>query len=170
MRYPWYPRGIAALFVAVALVFSSVAGGSYGAQAQGSPAIGSVEVDVSRLRAKGLGGFADLLGDAVEYELREYYPNAPSGARLVVSLESVLMTGSAGGDISSFSDGFSGFTPQDWLSGTNYLVGGDGQIIETYPLNVSSPASFAGPTHLPLERERAVILGQTYAQWLARRF
>jgi hypothetical protein len=163
-----------ARFVAVAfLAFGFVAASSFAsterAHAQGQQGVASVEVDVSELRTRGLGEFAELIGESVRRELRRHYPTAPSGARLVVSLETITFTGDPmGGGFDAF--GFGGFEPSDYLSGTNYLVGRDGRVIDTYPLTASSPARRAGPTHLPLERERAVILGQVYAQWVARRF
>lgn len=160
-------RSLAGLLLTFALVFGLA--NTPTALAQGRPAIASVEVDVSQLRAKGLGGFAEMIGDAVRRELRAYYPTGREGARLVVSLESVFLTGSAGIERGPFGR-FDSFAAQDSLSGVNHLVGRDGRVIETYPLNVSSPAASAGPTHLPLEQERAIILGQLYAQWLVRRF
>lgn len=159
-------RSLAASILSFALIFGLAS--TSAALAQGRPAVGSIEVDVSELRAKGLGGFADMIGDAVRRELQAYYPSDRQGARLVVSLESLFLTGAPG--IESGFGRFDSFAPQDSLSGVNYLVDRDGRVIDTYPLNVSSPAASAGPSHLPLERERAIILGQTYAQWLVRRF
>jgi hypothetical protein len=163
------PRSILALFLAAGLALGLTSLGASSAAAQTSPAIGTVEVDVSDLRAKGLGGFADMIGEAVRDELQAYYPKTRDGARLVVSLDSVFLTGSPSIEQDSF-DGFGGVAPQDSLSGVNYLVGRDGRVIDTYPLTVHSSAAYAGPTILPLERERAIILAQTYAQWLVRRF
>lgn len=169
------PRYFLALFMAVGLAFGLGPPGENSAAAQTRPAVGAIEVDVSALRAKGLGGFADMIGDAVRSELQAHYPTIRDGARLVVSLDSVFLTGSPAIEHDPFDrfggfGGFGGFAPQDSLSGVNYLVGRDGRVIETYPLTVHSAAAAAGPTHLPLERERAVILAQTYAQWLVRRF
>ncbi len=159
-------RSLAASIVSIALIFGLASAPA--ALAQGRPAVGSIEVDVSELRAQGLGGFADMIGDAVRRELQAYYPSDRQGARLVVSLESLFLTGSPG--VERGFGRFDSFAPQDSLSGVNYLLDRDGRVIDTYPLNVSSPAASAGPSHLPLERERAIILGQTYAQWLVRRF
>jgi hypothetical protein len=162
-------RSLAASIVLIALIFGLAS--TSAALAQGRPAVGSIEVDVSELRAKGLGGFADMIGDAVRRELQAHFPSDRQGARLVVSLESLFLTGAPGIETGFGGFGrFDSFAPQDSLSGVNYLVGRDGRVIETYPLNVSSPAASAGPSHLPLERERAIILAQTYAQWLVRRF
>jgi hypothetical protein len=167
MANTFLARNVAALMLTIALIFGLAS--APGAYAQDRPAVGSVEVDVSQLRAKGLGGFADMIGEAVRRELLAYYPAGRQGARLVVSLESVFLTGSPGIDRGAFGV-FDSFASHDSLSGINYLVGRDGQVLETYPLNVSSPAAAAGPPHLPLERERAMALGQLYAQWLVRRF
>jgi hypothetical protein len=164
-----FPRSLSALLLAASLALGLTAFSWNSAAAQIRPAVGSIEVDVSELRAKGLGGFADMIGDAVRRELQAHYPSTSQGARLVVSLESVFLTGSPGIERDSFG-GIGGFAPQDTLSGMNYLVGRDGRVIETYPLTVHSTAADAGPTIFPLERERAVILAQTYAQWLVRRF
>jgi hypothetical protein len=169
MANSFLPRSVASLLLAIALTLGFATTNASVALAQGRTAVGSVEVDVSQLRAKGLGGFADMIGEAVRRELQAHYPSSRQGARLVVSLDSVFINGSAGIGHGPFG-GFDSFAAQDSLSGTNYLVGRDGRVIETYPLNVSSPAAAAGPPMLPLERERAVILGQVYAQWLVRRF
>lgn len=163
-----FPRFLSALLLAASVVLGLTAVGWNTAAAQTRPVVGSIEVDVSELRAKGLGGFADMIGDAVHRELQAHYPATLQGARLVVSLESVFLNGSPGIERDRF--GGMGFAPQDTLSGINYIVGRDGRAIETYPLTVHSTAADAGPTIFPLERERAVILAQTYAQWLARRF
>lgn len=167
-----FPRCYLGLMLAACLALGLTAVGWNSAAAQTRPAVGSIEVDVSELRAKGLGGFADMIGDAVRRELQAHYPSTRQGARLVVSLESVFLTGSPGieRDLLGGFGSFGGFAPQDSLSGVNYLVGSDGRVIETYPLTAHSTAAAAGPTHLPLERERAVILAQTYAQWVVRRF
>ncbi|HSP24977.1 MAG TPA: hypothetical protein VLQ65_07365 [Saliniramus sp.] len=161
-------RNVAALLLTIALVFGLASAPA--AVAQNRPAIGSVEVDVSQLRAKGLGGFADMIGDAVLRDLQAYYPTTPQGARLVVSLDTVFLTSAGGDERTDIFGGFDSFAPQDSLRGVNYLLGGDGRVIETYPLLVSSPAAAAGPRYLPLESERAIILARTYAQWVAQRF
>lgn len=167
MTKVWVLRNVSAVFFAMALVFGFATAGGKPAAAQGSPAIGSIEVDVSALRAKGVGAFADLIGNEVRRELQANYPSGRGGARLVVSLDTLFLTGSPGGD---GVDGFGGFLANDSLGGTNRLIGPDGRVIETYPLNITSPATRAGPPNLALERERAAILGQVYAQWLVRRF
>jgi len=167
MKNVWVLRNVSAVLFAVAFLFGVATPGGNSAAAQGSPAIGSIEVDVSALRAKGVGAFADLVGNEVRRELQAHYSPGRGGARLVVSLDTLFLTGSPGGD---GIDGFGGFLANDALGGTNRLVGPDGRVIDTYPLNITSPATRAGPPNLALERERAMILGQVYAQWLVRRF
>ena len=169
------PRFFLVLSVAAGLAFGAFGFSANPAAAQTRSEIGAIEVDVSALRAKGLGGFADMVGEAVRAELRARYATTRGGARLVVSLESLFLTGSPDIDRDRFDTfggfgGFGSFAAQDSLSGVNYLIARDGRVIETYPLIVSSPAAAAGPPMLPLERERAIILAQTYASWLARRF
>jgi hypothetical protein len=162
-------RGLAVALLALGFILASSFAPVERAHAQsGTGGVASVDVDVSPLRARGLGEFADLIRDSVQRELRRHYPTAQSGARLVVSLESIMLVGDPIGDSDSF--GFGGIEPTDSLTGTAYLIGRDGSVIETYPLTASSPARRAGPPHLPLERERAQILGQVFAQWVARRF
>jgi len=167
MMSEYIPRRVSALLLAIALMFVLAPVGSNNAAAQGRPAVGSIEVDVSALRAKGVGAFAELIGNEVRRELQAYYPPGRGGPRLVVSLDTLFLTGSPGGD---GSDGFGGFLSNDSLGGTNLLIGSDGRVIESYPLNITSPADRAGPSSLPLERERATILAQIYAQWVVRRF
>lgn len=167
MTSVFLPRSVSALLLTIAMMFGLAGAGVNSAWAQRSPTVGSIEVDVSALRAKGIGVFADLVGNEVRRELQAYFPTERGGVRLVVQLETLFLTGSPGGD---GADGFGGFLANDSLGGTNLLVGPDGRVIERYPLNVISPATRAGPTSLPLERERAAILAQVYAQWLARRF
>jgi hypothetical protein len=170
MTNAFLPRSVAGMLLMIALIFSLAGAGAPGTLAQGRPAVGSIEVDVSQLRAKGLGGFAEMIGEAVRRDLLAHYPTSRSGARLVVELDTVFLTSAGGDERTDLFGRFDSFAAQDSLRGVNYLIGTDGRVIETYPLMVSSPAAAAGPRHLPLESERAIILARTYAQWVVQRF
>ncbi len=158
-------RGFAALLLAAGLLFSGALANAIPATAQARPAVGAVEVDVSALRAKGAGVFAEILGDALQRELQAIYRTGQPGPRLVVRLESYFLTGNLdSGD--SFDRSFS----TDSLSGTNLLVDGSGAVIDSFPLSVRSPVDMASSIYRPgIEQDRAISLARIYAQWLARR-
>ncbi|GGK19526.1 hypothetical protein [Salinarimonas ramus] len=145
------------------------------AAAQPAPAIGEIRVDVSPLRAKGVGNYADLLQERLSRALEATFADrrARGGARLVVTLESFLLTGYGSGESDDRLFGFGfpggGSLSADELSGTATLTAG-GQVIAREPLRVALPPDQAGPWYSEsFELRRAANLADAYASWLARR-
>lgn len=128
----------------------------------------SFAVDVSPLKAKGLGPFADLIAAATLDELRRSFADRvdPRGPRLVVRLTGVFLTSSPdGGGGDRWWRGGGGGT--DSLEGEALAVGRRGEIIARHPqlavLQVNR--SILDPD----EQGRAVAVSQHYVRWLRRR-
>ncbi|WP_112662659.1 hypothetical protein [Microvirga flavescens] len=160
-------------FVLSGLAATSLAGAgctTIGSDAQNFPqAFSSFAVDVGPLKEKGLGSFADLVGDATLYELKRIFADRvdPRGPRLVVRLTSLYMTafpGGGNGDSWRWSSGGGGGS--DSLEGDALAIDRKGTVIAQYHLLASRGAD-RGMVD-PDEPGRAVALGQTYAQWLRR--
>lgn len=142
-----------------------------GVQAQAFPrGFSSFEVDVSVLRAKGVGPFADLIAAAALDELQRSFADRvdPRGPRLVVRLTGVFLTGSPDGDGGDrwFSGGGGG-GGSDSLDGEALAVGRRGEILARHPQFAARDVH--APSRDPNERGRAVALAQYYVQWLRRR-
>ncbi len=138
------------------------------AQAQ-STAVSAIEVDVSQLRARGAGGFADVVHNALRNELNQRYTISSGGPRLVVEVEQLFLNG----DLRPSGDsmGFSMTRPEDNLTGTARLVDRSGRVIDSYSFTASSPSDSAGDRFREgIERDRTVNLARVYAGWVARRF
>jgi hypothetical protein len=138
------------------------------ARAQAFPqAFSSFAVDVSALRAKGLGPFADLVGQAALGELQRSFADRidPRGPRLVVRLTNIFLTTSpdGGGGDRWFRGGGGG---SDSLEGEALAVGPRGEVLARHPqlavLDVRT--SILDPN----EQGRAVALAQHYVRWLGR--
>lgn len=131
--------------------------------------ISGVAVDVSRLRASGLGPFADLLARALLAETRAVFADriGKGGPRLVVRIDRIQLASYVG---ESSGGLFSSGTPSDYLEGEALLVGPRGEIIAAYPQLLALPASSGGAWYVPGgEQRRAEALARTYAQWLRRK-
>lgn len=128
----------------------------------------SFSVDVSALRAKGLGPFADLIADATLDELRRSFADRldPRGPRLVVRLTGLFLT--------PFPDGGGG---DDWWRGGN---GGGTDSLEGDALAVDRKGEIQASHHLlavldvrtsiltPNEPGRAVEVSRHFVRWLRR--
>lgn len=135
------------------------ASGAYPARGQGSQAFSSVLVDVSRLRAAGLGVLADLVGAAMTDELRRVFADriVGRGPRLVVRLTEV--------HISAFlRSGSSRDVSSDSIDGEALIVGPRGEILARYPQHAALGAH-ARATE-PNELGRAEAVARHYARWL----
>jgi hypothetical protein len=124
-------------------------------------------VDVSPLKAKGLGSFADLVAAATLAELRRSFADRvdPRGPRLVVRLNQIYLTpfpDGGGGDW--FRGGSGGGT--DSIDGVALAVGRRGEVLAQHPqlavLDVRR--SILNPD----EQGRAVAIAQHYVLWLRR--
>lgn len=137
------------------------------AQAQAFPQyFSSFAVDVSVLKAKGLGPFADLVAAATLAELQRSFADRinPRGPRLVVRLTGIFLT--------PFPDGGGrwrhggGGGGSDSLEGEALAVGPRGEILARHPqlavLDVRR--SILDPD----EQGRAAAVAQHYVRWLRR--
>lgn len=160
-------NAVAALLIAMAGFVMAVAG-THPVQAQRST-VSSIEVDVSQLRARGAGSFADIVQSALRDELGRHFTISAGGPRLVVRVEQLFLNG----EVRSSGDtmGFGVIRPQDNLSGTAQLIDRSGQVIDSYRFTASSPADSAGDrVRDGIERDRTINLARVYAGWVARRF
>ena len=160
-------NAVAALLIAMA-GFVMVLTSAQPVQAQRST-VSAIEVDVSQLRARGAGGFADIVQNALRDELGRHFTISAGGPRLVVRIEQLFLNG----EVRSSGDGmgFGVIRPQDNLSGTAQLIDRSGQVVDTYRFTASSPADSAGDRiREGIERDRTINLARVYAGWVARRF
>ena len=139
------------------------------AYAQGfPPAFSSFSVDVSVLKAKGLGPFADLVGAAALDELQRSFADRvdPRGPRLVLRLTSVFLTSSP--DNSSGYKGRSGGgnSGHDAVEGEALAVGRRGEVLASHPMLAVRDVNTSPLT--PNEQGRAVVIAQHYVRWLRR--
>ena len=135
--------------------------GAVPALAQAVPVVSSVFVDVSQLRAAGLGSVADLVGAAMTDELRRVFADriAGRGPRLVVRVTEL--------HISAFlRSGSSRDVSSDSLDGEALIVGPRGEILARYP-QFAALGAHARATE-PNELGRAEAVARHYARWLRR--
>jgi hypothetical protein len=137
------------------------------AQAQAFPQFfSSFAVDVTVLKGRGLGPFADLVAAATLDELRRSFSDRvdPRGPRLVVRITGITLT--------AFPDAGSGWRwggsggGTDSLEGEALAIGPRGEVIARHPqlavLDVRTSAVN------PDEQGRAVAVAQHYVRWLRR--
>jgi hypothetical protein len=131
-------------------------------------AFSSFAVDVSALKAKGLGPFADLVGQAAFDELRRSFADRvdPRGPRLVVRLTGIFLTASLGGGGDRWWPGGSG-GGSDSLEGEALAVGRRGEILARHPQLAVLDVRRSSVN--PDEPGRAVAVAQHYVRWLRRR-
>lgn len=137
-------------------------------RANAATAAAGIVVDVSRLRATGLGPTADLLQAAVARELA----GAVGGARVTVRLTGFSFAsyaGSDGGGGGSGGDGGGAGGIVDYLEGDFQVIGAGGAVLAERHQVSSSPASSGGAYYLPGAEERRVeAAGRTFAAWVKR--
>lgn len=122
---------------------------------------GSVKVDVSRLRAQGVGPNADYIKAGLE---RELAGAAAPGTSLVVTVRGIFMASYAGG-----ASMFGGGAADDRIDSEVTVTGPDGRIIASYPVLSSSSPSAAGPWYAPnIDRLRLDVMIRTNASWVRR--
>ncbi len=139
------------------------------AHAQTFPrAFSSFSVDVRPLKAKGLGPFADFVGQAALNELHRSFGDRvdPRGPRLVLVITDVFLT--------PFPDGGSGWRGRgggggshDGMDGEVLAVGPRGEILARHPQH--AVLDVARRSTEPDEPGRAAALAQHYVRWLRRR-
>lgn len=143
--------------------------GARPARAQAFPQyFSSFAVDVSVLKAKGLGPFADLVAAATLDELRRSFADRIDrrGPRLVVRLTGIFLTpfpdGGGGGDDWRRGGGGS----SDSLEGEALAVGRRGEIIARHPQLAVLDVRTSILT--PDEPGRAAAVARHYVLWLRR--
>src|SRR5690349_18884455 len=129
-------------------------------------------VDVSALKAKQLGPFADLVGAAALDELRRSFADRvdPRGPRLVLRVTSVFFTpfpdsssgrlGRGGGDRGGGGGG------HDAMEGEALAVGRRGEVLAVHPMLAVRDVNTSILT--PNEQGRAIEVAQHYVRWLRR--
>jgi hypothetical protein len=140
------------------------------AQAQAFPqGFSSFSVDVSPLKAKGLGPFADLVGQAALDELHRSFADRvdPRGPRFVLVVTGIFLTPfpDGGGDRWRGRGGGSGGS--DGMDGEALAVGPKGQILARHPQHAARDPDTSSLE--PNEQGRAVAMAQHYVWWLRRR-
>lgn len=132
-----------------------------------------IEVDVSRLRALGLGPVAEVIGAAVADALRAEAGERGYGGRLVVRLTALSLNAYAGSN-SGGGGGFGGGSggsgaDYDYLEGEILVVGPRGEILSQRPQLSAVPASSGGAYYLPgAEKRRVIAVAQHFAAWARR--
>ncbi|WP_114945404.1 hypothetical protein [Microvirga calopogonii] len=154
-----------------ALACAGLAGAGFAvpARAQSFPqAFSSFSVDVSELKAKGLGPFADIIGAAALDELRRSFADRtdPRGPRLVLRLTSVTMTAFPDNSSGYKGRGGGGNSGHDALEGEAMAVGRRGEILASHPMLAVRDVNTSPLT--PNEQGRAVEVAQHYVRWLRR--
>jgi hypothetical protein len=130
----------------------------------------SVAVDVSRLHAQGLAGYAEFVRSAVLAETQRAFADrlGGPGPRLVVRITGIYLT-SYSGDGGGRGSGGGGGTGTDNLDGEALIVGPRGEILARYPQLSAASAASGGAWYDPASEQRRVInLAQNYAGWLRR--
>jgi hypothetical protein len=153
-----------------ALACAGIAGAGFAlpAQAQNFPqAFSSFSVDVSVLRAKGLGSYADFVGAVALDELRRSFADRthPQGPRLVLRLTSVTLTAFPGGG-GGFRWRGGGGGGHDAVEGEALAVGRRGEILARHPMLAVLDAHASSVD--PNEQRRTVAVTQHYVRWLRR--
>jgi hypothetical protein len=128
----------------------------------------SVEVDVSRLHALGVGPYAEFLRSVLLAETRRAFADriGRGGPRLVVRITSVSLASYSGGGAGRFRGGT---FHSDYLDGEALIVDRSGTILARYPQLSAAPAHAVAAWYDPqLDQKRTVALAQHYASWLRR--
>ena len=137
--------------------------------AQSAPStFGAVSVDVSPLREKGLGSYADRVGVVLQREMAVAFADRvrPGSPRLVVRIDAISMRDYVGGDSRQFGSG----APNDYLEGEALVLGRRGEILLRVPQLSALPASSGGAWYDPDSGDRRVAaIARHYAGWLRRR-
>ncbi len=142
--------------------------GTGAAHAQSFPqAFSSFSVDVSVLKAKGFGPYADLVGAVALDELRRSFADRtdPRGPRLVLRLTSVTLTAFPGGG-GGFRWRGGGGGGHDAVEGEALAVGRRGEIFARHPMLAVLDAHASSVN--PNEQGRTVAVTQHYVRWLRR--
>ncbi|MGO4386386.1 twin-arginine translocation signal domain-containing protein [Microvirga sp. 2YAF29] len=139
------------------------------AQAQGFPqAFSAFSVDVSALKAKGLGPFADLVAQAALDELHRSFADRvdPRGPRFVLVITGIFLTPFPDGAVGWRREGGGG-GGSDGMDGEALAVGRNGEILARHPQHATLQADRS--IRDPDELGRAAAMARNYVLWLRRR-
>ena len=132
----------------------------------------AVSVDVSRLRALGLGPTADIVGQVLADEIGAA---AGSDGRIVVRVTGLSMNsfagaeGGGGGGGGDGGGGGGGAGENDYMEGEVLLLGPGGAILRRNPIVMSLPSSSGGAYYrADAERQRVIELSRNFARWARR--
>jgi hypothetical protein len=131
--------------------------------------ISSIRVDVSQLRAKGLGPWSDLIQQAMADQLQREFAGrmGRGGAVVSVVMEGVTLESYVGGGGSDFPGDAE--STNDYLEGDAFVLSGRGTVLAKYHILLALPASTAGAWYLPnIDERRLVSLSQNFARWVKR--
>jgi hypothetical protein len=132
-----------------------------------------ITVDVSPMRARGLGQYASFVQRSLQASLDRAFAGRLSrgGQTLVVTVTGISLSAFAGSTTGS-SDRFGGggTTENDYIEGEALVFEGR-QLVQRKPQLAVLPASSGGPWYVEgNELRRTAALCDAYAQWLARGF
>ena len=167
---PLSRRSLLKTLACAGLAGAGFAGGGFirPTQAQSFPqAFSSFAVDVSVLKAKGLGPYADFVRDVALDELRRSFADRtdPRGPRLVVRLTSVTLTAFPGGGGGYRRRGGDG-GGHDAVEGEALAVGRRGEVFARHPMLAVLDAH--APSVAPNEQGRTIAVTQHWVRWLRR--
>lgn len=147
--------------------------GSAAAQAQVT-SFSRITVDVSDLKQRGLGAYADFVRTELAASMQKAFAGRISPARgpaLVVRISHVTLSafsGMPGPDGGGSRGSGSGGASSDYMDG-EALVANGRSVLQRHPQLVSLPASAGSAWYLPNnEQRRTAALCESYAYWLAR--
>jgi hypothetical protein len=169
MRNPMMSPSRRTILKSLACAGLAGAGFALPAHAQSFPqAFSSFSVDVSVLKAKGLGPFADLVGAAALDELRRSFADRvdPRGPRLVLRLTGVFLTSSPDNSSGYRGRGGGGNSGHDAVEGEALAIGRRGEVLASHPMLAVRDVNTSILT--PDEQGRAVQVAQHYVRWLRR--
>lgn len=146
-----------------AFIAAGFAAAAFATAAHAAPghAAGSVKVDVSRLRAQGLGPNASRIQAALEQELAGA---AAPGTSLVVTVRGISMSSYAG-NAGMFGAG----SGNDGIDSEVAVIDKAGRVVAQYPIMSSSSPTLAGPWYAPgIDQLRLDAMARTNAGWIRR--
>jgi hypothetical protein len=161
--------GLAALAVLGAAGCVSARNTPLPAHVASSLVISSIRVDVSQLRAKGLGPWSDLIQQATADQLRREFAGrmGSGGAVVSVVMQGVTLESYVGGGGSDFPGDAE--NTNDYLEGDAFVLSRRGEVLAKYHILLALPASTAGAWYLPnIDERRIVSLSQNFARWVKR--
>ncbi len=158
-------RTLLAGFGALALVSCATTGETSGTS------FSSISIDVSILRQKGVGPWADIIAAAAQRETANTFAGrrSPRGPKLVIRFTGLQMSSyTGGGGMNALGESDDQYN--DYIEGEAVIIGSRGEILRTLPQLHALPSSAAGAWYDPdNERLRVAGLARNFVQWIGRR-